>query len=379
MRELDSSAMFTVVRIGPHTAAYDDTAVVLGGPNNLGGADGEDAAAVIQAALDALPTSGGVVALREGAFELERSLHINTSGAVLRGQGANATILEWTRDKGAAIEMGKEPGPHWYMDVADLCVRHMPSGPSKGIGIRLWDETYRGQLSRVRVLGGMGFGETVGIELKAESDWMGYYTITNPEVTWCHTGIKFSGAAHKTGLTVMGGYIQGPGRDATGSVCFLARSELNTSHVFGLSLSDAHTLMKLRRTSYANDFHGVRFEEAKVGIFIDDELSNFNQFFGGSIANIDNIFRNKGIGNEMRGYYGCRTEYSGEVSIPMGKDRVKVDHTLDEVPRFVSVTADSGHVHSVYVTNKTKKTFTVINKDGKVNYPNVLMWYAKAF
>ncbi|WP_214020431.1 hypothetical protein [Methanoculleus sp.] len=59
--------------------------------------DGTDDQLDIQAAFDALPSSGGTVALLEGTFNCAGSIH-PSANSMLRGEGPDATFLEFSRN-----------------------------------------------------------------------------------------------------------------------------------------------------------------------------------------------------------------------------------------------------------------------------------------
>jgi len=69
--------------------------VDYGGQNNCGGVSGTNAAAVIQAAINAL-TNGGVIFIKRGTYEINSTISWSTDGIAIFGEGRDNTILKAT-------------------------------------------------------------------------------------------------------------------------------------------------------------------------------------------------------------------------------------------------------------------------------------------
>ena len=83
-----------------------------------------DATPVIQAAIDALPATGGKVVLTEGTFTLSNSIVLGSTGTVLEGQGYG-TLIQYNGDLIAGnAAIGHNNGAT-YRTVTDAAVRNL--------------------------------------------------------------------------------------------------------------------------------------------------------------------------------------------------------------------------------------------------------------
>ena len=88
----------------------------------------------IQAALDALPVSGGKVVLLDGTYNIEVSLSLN-SYQTLKGQGRNTILTTTTIDVDIVTAVGGAGTELTGIVLADLCVDGNAGGVVNDIGV----------------------------------------------------------------------------------------------------------------------------------------------------------------------------------------------------------------------------------------------------
>ncbi len=121
--------------------------------------DGTNDNVEIQAALDALPATGGEVRLLDGTYNIEVSLVLD-SYQTLRGQGRNTILTTTTADVDIITATGGSGSEKVGILIADLCVDGNDGGAVNDIGI-LW--TYV-DYSKIRDIWSLDNGEH-GIQL----------------------------------------------------------------------------------------------------------------------------------------------------------------------------------------------------------------------
>lgn len=98
--------------------------------------DGTNDHVEIQAALDALPASGGEVLLLEGTYYVESSITLN-SYQILRGQGKGTILTTTTADLDIVTASSKV-----NITIADLCIDGDAGGVANDHGIYFYEVDY---------------------------------------------------------------------------------------------------------------------------------------------------------------------------------------------------------------------------------------------
>ena len=86
----------------------------------------EDATAMIQNALDEVP-SGGAVLLKEGVYKISGALVMNRSDVVLRGEGENTVLIATGKGKRSFITLGKNT-ERKIQDKSRIIADYTPAG-----------------------------------------------------------------------------------------------------------------------------------------------------------------------------------------------------------------------------------------------------------
>lgn len=112
---------------------------------------GTDAAAVIQNAINALSTTGGIVILKEGTYNIATSLTWkNDSNIMIQGSGSDTTILNYTGPGGTSIldfDPGSYVGSKNRVILSDFQVRS-DSVPANTIAVNL-NNVVRASVKRI--------------------------------------------------------------------------------------------------------------------------------------------------------------------------------------------------------------------------------------
>lgn len=82
----------------------------------------------LQAAIDAAPATGGIIALAAGRYRLTTTLHLR-SGVVLRGTGPRTTVLDLALRSTRPADL-RQPAPAWQTSLSPLIPR-CPGHPTQ--------------------------------------------------------------------------------------------------------------------------------------------------------------------------------------------------------------------------------------------------------
>jgi len=323
-----------------------------GGPSGNGGAPGNDADAVIQAAIDDMVNGQGMF-IRSGTYPINTGLTIN-QGITITGENRRSTIL----DRGAGADYCIQVGN----DVAILThvlLQNFRIDVTNAVGILVRGNTYYSEFRFIRVFGD---GTGAGMEFNAVTTWQGYHKIDNPFLWGVRDGINFTGAQDKTGIVIVGGHIRGQG-DAVVGGRGLDLTTTQTLKVFGTSFSQFETAVISDVTSFANYFYGPRVETVTNGFVI---AGNHHKFFGGTIATYVTQVTDTGTWNYFDQVYNYRSKNQGMAIILNGNNTIVVAHGLVATPNTIRVTGTHAEVESAYVNTVGAVNFT-INKGGAGN------------
>jgi len=235
----------------------------------------------IQAALDALPATGGEVKLLDGTYNCEASVGRNISNITLRGNGKNTILTTTTADLDIISFTGSSGSELTGILLADFCVDGNAGSATNDIGIK-WSYVDESEIRNCWVLDN---GEG-GIEL--------YYSDFNRITGNLCKGNTLSGIATYSGSsknTISGNISVG-----------------NTTN--GIYIDETSHSTITDNVCQGNGRNGIRVTTDSVNNAIADNICQGNTEAGIYIAGSSgytSIHGNQGQGNGKQGIhvYGC--------------------------------------------------------------------------
>jgi len=93
---LEKTASYIIRKNGSYVEAINGSTgkIDYGGANNAGGVSGSDAAAVIQATVDALSLDGGKISFKNGIYQGDIILDAISKGIEVLGEGRESTVIQ---------------------------------------------------------------------------------------------------------------------------------------------------------------------------------------------------------------------------------------------------------------------------------------------
>ncbi|MCW4000032.1 MAG: right-handed parallel beta-helix repeat-containing protein [Candidatus Bathyarchaeota archaeon] len=104
-----NQAYYNITTDGKYTYAKANKQLVYGGPGGVGGAEGTEAAAVLNSAVASLNASGGLILIQKGEYTLSSAVYMASRVALLCGSGArfilgyNGTMFEFSGVNDSAL------------------------------------------------------------------------------------------------------------------------------------------------------------------------------------------------------------------------------------------------------------------------------------
>lgn len=244
--------------------------VVLAANVKNHGAKGDgvtDDSAAIQAAIDALPASGGIVKLGSGTYVISTSLELR-SGVILEGEGSQSTVLSYTGNAAAIVQM--TPGTRIYgPGVRALRLNDVGTGT---IGLDL-DSVSSGVFDDVVV-----DGFTTGIYLLGANGFCVYNRFLNVTVANATTGWRIGGTGSNSNvLSFCRTNICTTGIDITDSNntciqnCQLEHTTGATTGRVGIKITSTANALSDRTTIIGN-----RFEKLETNVSITSTTTNIS-------------------------------------------------------------------------------------------------------
>lgn len=382
--------------------------------------DGTGDQTELNAAVVALPASGGVIELSPGTFSLSASISIGKDSVVLKGQGAGTTILTLATNANCHVLLYPDRGnfPTQFGGVRDLTIQgNHPnqSGAGPYHGIYAFATRYLvfyaldvqnnknghaihfdgDQVGTPDPLGHFGWWNTVD-RCHFQYNWGNIYVDYSEAMIFTHNFLSdpqganynfetFAGGHYISGNVFGGGngtHTQGEMRLASGLASRIEGNRFDTAQQSHLTLSAGGQLV------IGNEF--VEAGLSGVGVYptiLDGAGSNTiigNRFakhsgnpsyhyveLGGITTPnviVNNVFTDAGTGGMLslqaasntivRGNTGYVTERSGTATITAGTS-VVVTHGLATTPTRVFVSKTTNVAQTLAVTTKGATTFTV--------------------
>ncbi len=329
----------------------------------------------IQAAFDDLPTTGGMVFIPAGTWNITTTPVLASSDVVISGAG-NATKLTTTSDI-PLLRLGD--GTARYYRVTLEKIRLEQNSPTDTPALRI-SGLSQSLLNDIRILSDAEAVRHTGILWDTVGDNLSLDNKISHVVSGgTKIGIDLVGlsTARLNDMKIFGTTVNGAVALPAGSVG-LRHDEGDSLRVYGLNIEAFDVGVDLLAASSLGSYYGLRLEALNTGI----RMAGFNtarhHFIGGSQFAVTTFFVPNGAYQpRFRDFDLFVSERDSLATIANGTSSIVVTHSLSATPVRIFVTGTHAEVQNLWVTGITSTQFT-INTDANVTADRAVYWVAKS-